>query len=142
MGHNNGHFASLWDRFSALILDHMIIFFAFLLVHLLLKFLGKPITDLLTIQVSYIIVMTTYFIVWEAVFSFTPGKKFIHLTVESDDGTPIGWREASIRNLLRLIDFIPPHLYLVGVLFILNSDEKKRLGDIGAGTVVKKKHIE
>lgn len=65
----------------------------------------------------------------------TPGKRVMKIAVLRDDGTPIGWHEALVRNLLRAIDFLP-FLYGIGLVAILINRDFKRLGDLVAGTVV------
>jgi len=65
----------------------------------------------------------------------TPGKKALGLMVLHDDGTPIRWSAALVRNLLRAVDFLP-FGYGFGLVTMLLSRDFKRLGDITAGTVV------
>ncbi len=65
----------------------------------------------------------------------TPGKKALGLMVLHDDGTPVGWTAALVRNLLRAVDFLPV-AYGFGLMSCLLSRDFKRLGDIAAGTVV------
>ncbi|MBL4848141.1 MAG: RDD family protein [Planctomycetes bacterium] len=77
-----------------------------------------------------------YPIVFEAAWNGqTPGKKFLKLAVVHDDGTPIGWGAALIRNLVRVVDFLPG-VYLIGLLTTLLNSDFKRLGDLAARTVV------
>jgi len=65
----------------------------------------------------------------------TPGKKSCGLAVVHDDGRPIGWNAAVIRNTLRAVDFLP-WLYAAGFVSSLLNAEGKRLGDLAAGTLV------
>jgi uncharacterized RDD family membrane protein YckC len=65
----------------------------------------------------------------------TPGKAALGLAAVRDDGTPLGWAESLLRNLLRAADFLPG-TYLVGLLAMLANREFKRLGDLAAGTLV------
>ena len=65
----------------------------------------------------------------------TPGKKAMGLMVLHDDGTPIDWPAALVRNLLRAVDFLPIG-YAFGLTAMLINRDFKRLGDIAAGTVV------
>lgn len=65
----------------------------------------------------------------------TPGKKALGLMVLHDDGTPVGWPAALVRNLLRAVDFLPV-AYGFGLVATLVNRDFKRLGDIAAGTVV------
>ncbi len=65
----------------------------------------------------------------------TPGKRFMNLKVVLDDGRPIGWGPALVRNLLWAIDFLPI-FFAAGLLAMLVSRDFKRLGDLAAGTIV------
>jgi uncharacterized RDD family membrane protein YckC len=65
----------------------------------------------------------------------TPGKRWNGLRVVLDGGQPIGFLASSIRNLLRLIDWLPS-LYLVGVVSIVATGKNQRVGDLVAGSIV------
>jgi len=57
--------------------------------------------------------------------------------VKKADHSPITYGEAAVRTILRIIDLIPfiaP--YLLGAVLILASENKQRLGDHAANTVV------
>ena len=45
-----------------------------------------------------------WFVVWEATRGQSPGKRWTGIRVVADNGRPIGWRAAAIRNLLRAAD--------------------------------------
>lgn len=65
----------------------------------------------------------------------TPGKRAMGLRVVMDDGMPVTLAGSLLRNLLRVVDFLPL-LYLTGVLSMLWRADFKRLGDVVAGTLV------
>jgi len=65
----------------------------------------------------------------------TPGKRLMKLRVVRTDGGPVKVAASSIRNLLRIVDFLPT-LYIVGMLSIFLTSRNQRLGDMAAGTVV------
>ena len=69
----------------------------------------------------------------------TPGKMAMRLVVLHDDGTPVGWRAAIVRNLLRFVDHLPM-LPIFGLVSMGVSSDFKRLGDHAAGTVVAYRH--
>ena len=69
----------------------------------------------------------------------TPGKRWNGIRVVRSGGQPIGFLASAIRNLLRIVDWLPS-LYLVGIASILLSSKNQRLGDIVAGTVVMREH--
>ncbi len=65
----------------------------------------------------------------------TPGKRATGIKVVRDTGHPIGFKASAIRNMMRVVDFLPSG-YLVGVVSILLSGRNQRLGDLAAGTLV------
>lgn len=65
----------------------------------------------------------------------TPGKRWCQLAVLRDDGTPVDWHAAFLRNTLRFVDGLPIG-YAVGLITLGLNADGKRLGDILAGTVV------
>lgn len=65
----------------------------------------------------------------------TPGKKWMGIRVVNDDGTPITFGPSLLRNLLRVVDFLPM-LYLTGIIASLCNRQFKRLGDLAAGSMV------
>ena len=75
-----------------------------------------------------------YFTLLEGAYAATPGKMLLGLQVVKLDGTPIGWREAIVRNLLRYID--SGIAYLIGAIAIWTSPHRQRLGDRAAETLV------
>ncbi len=79
-----------------------------------------------------------YFTFFETVWAGqTPGKRRQRIRVIRENGRPIGFAEAAIRNLLRsVLDSQPYPLHAIGfVVGVLNA-RFKRLGDFAAGTVV------
>ncbi len=72
----------------------------------------------------------------------TIGKMILKIKVVRLDGSPTQWYNLLVRWMLRIID-IWLFFASIGVLSILLSDKKQRVGDAAAGTVVisvKKKH--
>src|SRR4051794_8395169 len=67
----------------------------------------------------------------------TPGKRLTRLRVLRENGYPIGPIDALIRNLVRLVDFLPM-AYGLGVVVMLVDKRSRRLGDLAAGTIVVK----
>ena len=81
-------------------------------------------------------VLWAYNVLFEALMQgATPGKRIVGIHVMNADGTPVGWRGASIRNLLRPVDVFPG-CYLFGCLALLFTKDFQRFGDLAAGTVV------
>jgi uncharacterized RDD family membrane protein YckC len=65
----------------------------------------------------------------------TPGKRLFQLRVMRESGYPVGPLDSLIRNLVRVIDFLPA-FYGIGVLTMLIDSRSRRLGDLAAGTIV------
>ena len=65
----------------------------------------------------------------------TFGKLALGLRVIKDGGYPIGFADSAIRNLVRIVDFLP-FFYGVGLLCMLLNKNWRRLGDLAAGTLV------
>ena len=65
------------------------------------------------------------------------GKRALGLRVIKDGGYPVGFADSAIRNLVRLVDFLP-FFYGAGLLTMLINGNWQRLGDLAAGTLVVK----
>lgn len=77
-----------------------------------------------------------YFVVFELLWNGqTPGKRVAGTRVVRLDGSPAGALAIVVRNLVRLIDFLPG-AYGVGLLTMLIDRRSRRLGDLAAGTLV------
>jgi uncharacterized RDD family membrane protein YckC len=77
-----------------------------------------------------------YYIFFEILWNGqSPGKRWVGLRVIRVDGTPITASEAIIRNLVRIIDFLPT-AYGVGVVTMFINENSRRVGDLAAGTIV------
>ncbi len=138
-------YASVWLRIVALLIDGVILWVAFAIISFIfgLGIAGAANTDngsgiavTLGIFLWLIIIVLSfgYFAYLEATQGGTLGKKALGLRIIKLDGNPIGWNEAIIRTLLRIVD----HLFagLVGFICILATDKKQRVGDMVAKTIV------
>jgi uncharacterized RDD family membrane protein YckC len=77
-----------------------------------------------------------YYVFFEILWNGqTPGKRLVGLRVIRMDGTPVTASEVIIRNLVRLIDFLPT-MYGVGVVTMFINSNSRRVGDLVAGTIV------
>lgn len=90
---------------------------------------GVLVMSLLVIGWSYFIVLEW---LWEGQ---TLGKRMFGLRVISADGSPASFTAVLIRNLVRVVDFLPA-FYGFGLLAIVLSSRSQRLGDLAAGTFV------
>ncbi|MGE0786844.1 MAG: RDD family protein [Sandaracinaceae bacterium] len=65
----------------------------------------------------------------------TVGKRIVGLRTLSKDGVRVGFTQAVVRNLVRIVDLLPG-LYLVGGVSSFLDRDHRRLGDLAAGTIV------
>ena len=81
-----------------------------------------------------------YYLLFELVWNGqTPGKRVAHTRAVRLDGEPAGFAEVAVRNLVRIVDFLP-FGYGVGVVTMLLNAQSRRLGDFAAGTLVVREH--
>jgi len=82
------------------------------------------------------VIIWAYFILLEWLWNGqTLGKRAYGLRVISGDGSPAGFTAVFVRNLLRVVDFLPT-FYGLGLLLIVLTPKNQRLGDLAAGTYV------
>lgn len=128
------------SRFLAQLIDQVILTVILIAVDLVILWLGAALNDrdltiLLLVVVSSLFIFA-YFLITEARFGGqTPGKRVLRLRVVGDQGQPITFSQALIRNLVRLVDFLPVY-YGVGLVTLFINGRGKRLGDLAAGTLV------
>ncbi len=65
----------------------------------------------------------------------TPGKRRLGLRTVRQNGGPVDFLASVLRNLLRIVDWLPC-FYGLGVAVMFCSSSEQRLGDVTAGTVV------
>lgn len=65
----------------------------------------------------------------------TPGKRLLNIYVAQLDASPVSPAASVVRNLLRVVDFLPL-FYGFGLASTLLSRRFQRLGDLAANTVV------
>jgi uncharacterized RDD family membrane protein YckC len=95
------------------------------------------VSDIISILGTFIVVFG-YFWASEAIWSGqTIGKKAFRLRAIGDRGEPLTFAQAGIRNIVRIVDFLP-YGYGVGLVVLFINGKGKRLGDLAAGTIVVK----
>src|SRR5579864_213249 len=133
--------AGIGTRAIAQILDLLIVigvlvalsFFAFAFAFIA----AGTIASLILIIGSFVVIFG-YFWASEAFWSGqTVGKRVFRLRAVSDRGEPLTFAQAAIRNIVRIVDFLP-YGYGVGIVVLFANGKGKRLGDLAAGTVVVK----
>ncbi len=132
--------AGIGSRFIAALVDTLILFvlqMAFFCVFWAFMVQSSIGNWLAALVMLFVFVLNWgYFIFFEMISNGqTPGKSWIGLRVIRTDGLPITLVDSLIRNLVRLIDFLPLY-YLIGLITMFVSDQTRRLGDYAAGTLV------
>ncbi len=138
--------AGLGSRFLAALIDTVIITLLQVLALVAVLAVARSIRplfdfdDLAWLVGGYVllsfVLLWGYYILFEAIWAgSTPGKRALKLRVIRRDGTPIGLTEAVVRNLTRIVDFLPAY-YGLGVITIFADRQSRRLGDMAAGTLV------
>jgi uncharacterized RDD family membrane protein YckC len=103
----------------------------------LVNLFGRGVLVLSGVAVLLTLLITwSYFIFLEWLWQGqTIGKRLYGLRVIGEDGSPARFTAVLIRNLARLVDFIPS-FYGLGLLVMIVSPRSQRLGDLAAGTYV------
>ncbi|HXX71199.1 MAG TPA: RDD family protein [Candidatus Acidoferrum sp.] len=137
--------AGIGSRFLAIALDVLlqaavicVVSIVFIAIAIPFSFFFSS-TGLWAFAIIIFVVFTinvSYFALFEALWNGqTPGKRWTHLRVIKDTGRPISAYDAVLRNLLRIVDWLPT-LYAAGIVTMIVNRENKRIGDYAAGTVV------
>ncbi len=99
---------------------------------------GSSTVAFLIAVIGGFVVVFGYFWTCESFWSGqTIGKKVFRLRAVGDRGEPMTFFQAGIRNVVRIVDFLP-YAYGVGLVVLFINGKGKRLGDLAAGTVVVK----
>ncbi|MDD4282094.1 MAG: RDD family protein [Candidatus Methanofastidiosa archaeon] len=129
-------YAGLVQRAVALIIDQIIIGVALVV----LIFAGVLSTSMSAGAV--VAIMGVQWVLWLVYFTFfegssgqTIGKRFMNIRVISADGSDLSYAQAMVRSLLRIVDSLPT-LYILGIILVIVTRERQRLGDMVAGSVV------
>jgi uncharacterized membrane protein SpoIIM required for sporulation/uncharacterized RDD family membrane protein YckC len=142
--------AGIGSRLLAATIDVLLIFVIFLAVLVggivagvtAMRFGEDGLVVLAVMVLFFYVVIWGYFVFFEGLWrGQTPGKRQAGIRVVLDNGLPIGWREAALRNFVRAADILPPPACLVGCLMIMFSKRGKRLGDLLAGTMVVREDV-
>ena len=140
--------AGIGSRFLAALIDIIVI----TLLLLVVNFVAFSVTDLIggdgagdgqpdtwALAIAGVLSFMTiwgYYIFFEMTTNGqSPGKRKFNLRVVRRDGTPITVTESIIRNLVRIVDFLPL-FYGLGVVVMFIDTQSRRLGDLAGGTLV------
>ena len=144
------HFAlaSIGNRFLACAIDHAIQWLALILILLASLVLASfdAMQELVSSAPKWVgaVMLILLFLTFSSYFAFfewlwsgqTPGKRWLKLRVIREDGRPITFWEATVRNLVRFVDMMPYPFYSIGLISVFSTSRDQRIGDMVAGTVV------
>lgn len=147
------HFAlaSIGNRFLACAIDHALQVLAIILMVIAFTIIANysDVADQLSNAPKWVkaVLIVIVFLIFSGYFAFfewiwngqTPGKRWLKLRVIREDGRPVTFWEAVVRNFLRVVDMQPTlgfPFYSLGLISVFMSARDQRLGDMAAGTVV------
>jgi uncharacterized RDD family membrane protein YckC len=97
---------------------------------------GLGVAATILVLLAIFVVQWGYYIICEMTMDgASPGKRALGLRVIRDNGLPVGFVQSMVRNLVRVVDFLP-WAYGVGLVATFASGRSQRLGDLAAGTLV------
>jgi uncharacterized RDD family membrane protein YckC len=128
--------AGVGSRFVARLLDTLIQFAIIIALALGIYFTSAPGIVRAVVRVLLFLVLFGYDVPFEVLNGGrTVGKVAAGIRVVGGLGEPIGFLASAIRNILRIVDFLPV-LYVGGVICMVATPRDQRLGDLAAGTIV------
>lgn len=130
---------SIGERIGAFFIDAIILYLYSIIVNLIGDAIGFIYEDGWTQRglVALIFLPAMFYsLLMHIIFNGrTVGKMLLKIRVVKLDGSPVSWSSYLIRWMLRLVD-IWLFIGSIGILTILFSEKRQRLGDAAAGTVV------
>ena len=151
--------AGIGSRFIGCLVDTTILVVLLLLLNIgisvLLAWLGdnapaqpldaEPTPDWITGLLIAIYALINFAIIWGYYMAFellwngqTPGKRLANTQVVRANGAPAEFSEVAIRNVIRIVDFLP-FAYAIGFVVMFLNRRSRRLGDFAANTLVIKR---
>jgi len=142
-------YADVINRIVAIIIDSVILWVVMFVISLPLgmgtMMMGSVTNPMAAAQLAGasmivsilgILIGLGYFVYFEGTTGQTIGKKIVNIKVVREDGKPMDYMTALVRTVLRVIDGIG--FYIVGLIVLLASKDKQRIGDMAAKTLVVK----
>lgn len=133
--------AGIGSRFVAAVVDSVLIVALLTLLGIVFGVIADAV-DLLDSLLAAIGGLLSFAVFWGYYITFemlwngqSPGKRMAGLRVVRQGGRPITFVSSAIRNVIRIIDFLPL-MYGIGVVAMFLDRHARRLGDLAAGTLV------
>lgn len=160
---NTRHYAGFFVRLFAFLCDNIILCLAGMLILFIMNIAG--LADIYAIQEALInlygdptsnelldkllnapgfstffsiygALQAIYFIVFQAIFSATPGKMMWHIHIETFDGERLGWLSSTARYLCSLLTQMTLFFYGLGYIIVCLDPKRRTLHDWIARTFV------
>ena len=129
--------AGVGSRFASALIDFLLELVAFAAVAFLLVRFASEAVAVAVGSLAFFAVVFGYHVLFETLASGrSPGKRVLGLRVVRLGGAPVRFKDSSVRNIVRLVDLLPPVTYGLGAAVILVTRRNQRLGDLAAGTIV------
>ncbi len=135
--------AGIGTRFLATLLDTFfitILVIAFIILDVVGQSIGGGAGHALSAFgiIGAFVIIFGYYIFFEILWNGqTPGKRRNRIRVIQKNGYPVTAVGVIVRNIVRLVDFLPT-LYAIGIVTMFIDRRARRLGDLLAGTLVVK----
>ncbi len=126
--------AGFGRRFAAFLIDSLLIVGLTGLLSLILRILPDALATLIVTTAGFIITWGYHIYFEVAHGGQSLGKRLLSLRVVDARGLPIDLRQSLIRNVVRALDMAP--LGGIGMATCLLDRQRRRLGDLAAGTLV------
>ena len=123
------NFAGFWRRFSALVIDGLIIWLLCMIT--IIPYWIPPLA---------VVIAAYYRVVFEtSELKGTPGKVLMNIAVTKSDGSPLTIKDSIVRFA---ISFISSAICLAGYIMSLLTQKRQTLHDLVADTIVINKRID
>jgi uncharacterized RDD family membrane protein YckC len=128
--------AGAGSRFLAVLIDGLLIMaLSTLAGFIAISFLPRAIANAVYITAAFLITWGWH-VWWETKNQGqTPGKRALSLRVVDARGLPLSLHQALVRNIVRVVDFAPLFYGVAAVTSVIDP-QRRRLGDLAAGTLV------
>ena len=128
--------AGVGSRFMARLLDTVIQLAIILALAIAISVASPPGVVRAGARVLLFLVIFAYDVPFEMLNGGrTVGKQAAGIRVVGNAGESVRFFPSAIRNILRIVDFLPV-FYTIGVVSIVSTQRDQRLGDLAAGTIV------
>ena len=151
--------AGIGSRFIGALVDTALLVLALLLLNIAISLLlawladsappqpidAEPTPDWIGGLLIAVYALINFGIIWGYYLAFellwngqTPGKRLANIQVVRASGAPAEFAEVAIRNVVRIVDFLP-FAYAIGFVVMFSNRRSRRLGDFAANTLVIKR---